>query len=260
MLDRVGALRAPDHPRTRHRLPRAGLTAPAHERMRNRSPRSAYAGRGWSPRLSRRGLPLRIAAPCSFLAPHGRGEFYRTREPERLRCFGHPQQSALAHAARRRIRRLNRALIHSERLNCSKLWGGLRESLVHMTDEQLVARLRTSARAQFPDECDIDDIIQEALMAALASGAPPEGMLDAADTHLRELRTRYHWERRRLAPVPVQPQLEEAARLAPVRRRQSRNRRPAGVLRPALRPRSSALANGAPIDFRLEERVPFRVC
>ena len=103
-----------------------------------------------------------------------------------------------------------------------------------MTHEQLVAQLRTSARAHFPAGYDIDDAVQEALTAAIASGAPPEQLLDAADAHLRQLRqlrTRQRSERRRIPEVPLEQwKHEDKAPPLPVRRGQSRKRRPLGVL------------------------------
>jgi hypothetical protein len=100
-----------------------------------------------------------------------------------------------------------------------------------MTHEQLVAQLRTSARAHFPAGCDIDDVVQEALTAAIASGTPPEQLLDAADAHLCQLRARRRSERRRMPEVPLEQwKHEDKAPPVPVRRRQSRKRRPLGVL------------------------------
>jgi hypothetical protein len=108
--------------------------------------------------------------------------------------------------------------------------GGLRESLVQMTHEQFLGQVRALARAQFPAEPDIDDFVQEAATEALASGVPPERLLDAASAHLRELRTRRHWESRRIPQVPLEEKHEASAPLTTMRRRQSRKRRPAGVL------------------------------
>jgi hypothetical protein len=99
-----------------------------------------------------------------------------------------------------------------------------------MTHEQLLGQLRASARAQFPAERDIDDFVQEAVAEAIASGALPDALLDAACAHLRRLRTRHHWEKRRIPRLPLEASHEAADPLTPVRRKQSRKRRPAGVL------------------------------
>jgi hypothetical protein len=101
-----------------------------------------------------------------------------------------------------------------------------------MNHAEVLTRLRASVRAQFrADTGEIDDLVQEALVAALASGASLETLFDEANEQLPALRTRTYWEQRRLRHGALDEAHSGATAPTPTRRNQvRRSRLPKGVL------------------------------
>jgi hypothetical protein len=108
--------------------------------------------------------------------------------------------------------------------------GGFPGKFGAMNHEDVLAKLHARARGLFPASCEIEDFVNDAFAAALESGTAPEKLFDAADAHLRKLRTQEHWQRHRMRQVPLEDAPQDSAPPTPRRRPQSRGlRRPKGV-------------------------------